>query len=790
MLGRSQYKKKENEGYNQADSMICNQFYYGLTNSQIANIARRLLKYIRIQLKRLDYEKMKATAIHYERLAQKDKGIPVSVEKRDDYTIISFPFNRQLFRVFHNTKGVRFDDREKVWCVSTHMAIEVLYMLEIEGANVEHAIKYLKGDREPEPSFTYAKEKQVLKISVTNATAKLVELDFPESNEIISCIQKLNRKHFDWKVKKWWINREDIPILLGHLNTLEQKVDVQDLKSYIVSEEKTKQSNESTELNKKYVIQAKQAKNRRYIAMKFPFNKEIIRVIKEMKHYQYFKDHELWRVHIMELPTLIDKLSRLENVDVRMLQHILSKQKSDTSKYHLNPAIYKHLERPPFKHQLEAASFLLKKKKAILSDEMGGGKTFSSILAAAHLPGKKLIVCPASLKLNWKKEIEMVVGDKEEIVIVNGSKWIDSDGWTILNWDIIDRHVNKIIQNNFYCGIFDEAHYGRSIDQKGNPTSRRAKAFLTITSYLAYVFLLTGTPILNYTKDIFNLLAAIDHPLSLNFHEFGVMFCGAKKNDFGWTYNGSSNEAKLYRVLQDKMLRRLKKDLLDLPEKIRSFIPVEVNLKRYEQKVEEYMSQRPYLKGEQEHLVRLNVMRHEIAKEKVKYTIEFTKELLQRGEQVVIFTNYREIVKRIMDEFGDKATKITGDCSVKQREQAKVEFQAKEKQVIVCNYQAASIGVTLTSANFMLINDFQWLPADHLQAEDRIHRIGKVGNAHIMYLYTLTAIEETVVKLLSKKIKAISKSVDGEEEDVFKRVLQAIEREYNEKMFQSSAIKI
>ena len=175
-------------------------------------------------------------------------------------------------------------------------------------------------------------------------------------------------------------------------------------------------------------------------------------------------------------------------------------------------------------------------------------------------------------------------------------------------------------------------------------------------------------------------------------------------------------------------------------------------------------------------------MRKEIALEKVKHSMYFTEKLLEQGEQVVIFTSYTGVVNAILEKFGDKATKITGDCSLKKREQAKVDFQNGDKQVIVCNYIAAGVGVTLVKGANLIANDFDWLPANMLQAEDRIHRIGQIRNANIYYLYSEASIELTMVELLSKKLKAITKSVDGYEENIYERLLNELEKEYQERI--------
>jgi SNF2 family DNA or RNA helicase len=161
---------------------------------------------------------------------------------------------------------------------------------------------------------------------------------------------------------------------------------------------------------------------------------------------------------------------------------------------------YSQLERTPFSHQIEAASFLLENKKAILADDMGAGKTFSTILALNSIKGKRIIVCPSTLKLNWKKEIQLV--SKDEIHIIEGKKWLkpSRNSWTIINYDILGNHLEDIKKSSYNAVVFDEVHYCKAIDNRGRANSKRARFFLRIANQTEFAFLLTGTPISNKTK--------------------------------------------------------------------------------------------------------------------------------------------------------------------------------------------------------------------------------------------------------------------------------------------------
>lgn len=428
------------------------------------------------------------------------------------------------------------------------------------------------------------------------------------------------------------------------------------------------------------------------------------------------------------------------------------------------------LQRIPFEHQMEAVQFLLKKKKAILADEMGAGKTLAAVLAMHNLSGKRLIVCPASLKLNWEKEIKMVTD--APIKLIAGKKWpkVGKNDWVILNYDILKNHMENIKRAKFKAVTFDEAHYCKSINNNGYGGSKRARYFIQTANLMEYVFLLTGTPITNKTKDVFNLLKAVKHPLSRNFKDFAKKHCAPEFNGYGWSYDGSSNQEELNEQLKPFMLRRLKGELLELPGKTRSFIPVDIDTKRYDAQVKDYMEKRSGLKGKNEHLVYLNAMRQILAKEKVKHTIDLTHNLLEQEQPVVIFTNYTAVVESLCEKFPEAVT-IIGKNSGFERQRAVDEFQQGKTNLIICNLIAGGAGITLTRAKHMIIQDFDYVPANHLQAEDRIYRIGQGSKVNIDYVYGKDTLDEKMAYLLEDKLVNINKIVDDADKGFLDEVI-------------------
>ena len=243
-----------------------------------------------------------------------------------------------------------------------------------------------------------------------------------------------------------------------------------------------------------------------------------------------------------------------------------------------------------FDHQISGVAFLKEKKRAILADEMGLGKTKQAIHAAVEQP--VLIVCPASLRLNWKREIEDVYPDHNVVVLRTKSDGEEKARWYIVNYDILYKWVEWAKNMNFPTTILDEAHYIKS-------KSKRSEQALELVKDIPNVYLLTGTPILNRPIEMFNMLKAIKHPLGKLRTTFARRYCGgqmktlvrdilngrsffvdpkrsfpyrAKKEQYRvFTFlddTGATHLDELRSFTSDVILRREKKDTLDLPEKI------------------------------------------------------------------------------------------------------------------------------------------------------------------------------------------------------------------------------
>ena len=406
------------------------------------------------------------------------------------------------------------------------------------------------------------------------------------------------------------------------------------------------------------------------------------------------------------------------------------------------------------------------------------GKSIQSIIAALEGDFKKvLIVCPNSLKFNWKKEIEVFCNDIY-VVKDNWDIFLPMSKFTVINYDKLHKYSEHIINKcKFDLIIADEAHFCK------NSQALRSKHFMKIANNCLKVWLLTGTPISNRPIDFYNLLKICKHELGRRKDIFGEHYCNGKLTNFGWDYSGASHLKELHFKIQDVMLRRTKEEVLELPSKIRTPIYFEFEasqLKRYKKAVDEKFQElfdkmqidedyNPDLeKGAK--FIELSVMRMFTALEKVRdgSTIEAIQNIIDQGKKVVVFTNFTSVIDTLITELNKKkisTTFIDGRVKIEERQTRMDLFQSKNgPSVFICNYKVGGVGVTLTAAEIALMNDLPWEPSTLQQAEDRIFRIGQTKSVNILYPLYQNTIDETIFTVLREKIKNIDIAIEGKKE--------------------------
>lgn len=441
----------------------------------------------------------------------------------------------------------------------------------------------------------------------------------------------------------------------------------------------------------------------------------------------------------------------------------------------------KHIERVG-EEEMVCISVSSENKLFLINDFIATHNTTSAIIAAVEGGFKKiLVVCPASLKLNWKKEISNYENPNNISVVSGGDFTVNK--WTIINYDILKNHhhtpqkgvkiedlpISPIDFHKFDLVIADEAHYLK------NATSNRTKIFLDFASRVGTRWLLTGTPITNKPIDFYSLLDICDSPLAENWQAYVKRYCAgrqfSRKGGEGkfWVTGGASNLDELRRYTQDLMLRRTKKEL-DLPPK--SVKPVYLPLtmgSRYSQFMREYELWVEELEAKGEtlpetaHLTKLTAVRQLLAQDKVEHTIKMAEDLIEEGHKVIIFSCFTSTIHQIHEHFGKASVIIDGSVSSVKRQAAVDKFQESDKIKVFCgNIVAAGVGLTLTAADVVIFNDLDFVPANHAQAEDRAHRIGQEKEVHIIYNLVDDTIDQYVYDILQRK-KAVIEQVLGDD---------------------------
>ena len=445
----------------------------------------------------------------------------------------------------------------------------------------------------------------------------------------------------------------------------------------------------------------------------------------------------------------------------------------------------KYSHRPPLSHQKEAIQKLVENKKFILADDMGLGKTTSTIIAAIEANSKKvLIICPATLKINWKREIENY-SDKS-VYIAEGKNFSSDADYVIINYDIIKnfhdpkkKTDSQILNSNFDLVIVDEAHYIK------NGSAQRTKLINDLVKKVDRLWLLSGTPMTSRPMDYFNLLSLVDSPVAKNWMAYAIRYCqGYQFNTGGrkiWNVTGSSNLEELRDRTSSTILRRLKEDVLDLPDKIITPVYLRLKSKNYEEVMGEYYDWYDKNPDDSKSLTvqftKLTKIRQIIADEKISQTIELAENIIEQGKKVIIFCNFTDSLNKICDHFGKSAVKVDGSMTKPSRQHSVDEFQDNEKiKVFVGNIKAAGVGITLTAAEAVIMNDLSFVPSDHAQAEDRAYRYGQKNNVLVYYPIFENTIEGIIYDILNNKKQVIA-TVMGDNQnsgDVAEEILKRI----------------
>jgi len=361
-----------------------------------------------------------------------------------------------------------------------------------------------------------------------------------------------------------------------------------------------------------------------------------------------------------------------------------------------NTIQFDDLELMPF--QCVGVEFLnINNGSALIADEMGLGKTVQALAWLRLYPKNTptLVVCPASLKLNWRNEAVKWL-DNPDYYIVNGKTIEAGHELYIINYDILKNHIDTLIGMNFQVMICDESHYLK------NYKTNRTKFVKKLSDNIPNKILLTGTPVTNRPKELWQQLNIIDPTSYPKFFQFGIKYCDAKQNQYGWDFSGASNVDKLNDELKSIMIRRKKKDVLtELPDKRRSTIYFDLkkkNLKEY--RLAENNFKKWLIENDKdvskamraEFLTHINALRNLSVDGRIDNIIEWINDFINSGEKLVVFAHHHKVIDKLYENFKDVSVTLTGETKTEDRQKAVDEFQNNSHiKLFIGNIKAAGL---------------------------------------------------------------------------------------------------
>ena len=529
----------------------------------------------------------------------------------------------------------------------------------------------------------------------------------------------------------------------------------------------------------------------RYFYVSFDKDITMTNWIKTSEWCSWLKEKGVWSLKIDEdgISEVLNQF-RMRDFDTSEIDTILSHKKME--KFYAP----KQLPVEPFKpylFQLQDVEEMLKKKTEIQASEMGSGKTNICVRVGYSLEDmQKLIICPPSLRLNWKHEILMCEPNADIGILYSDTKEKDlhAHEWTIVGYSSLKKLLPSLLSMHFNCIFADEAHYIKAVNSWGQPKSDRGKAALALANQAEYVYAITGTPKTSRNLDLYNLLQFIRHPMlrHMRFIDYAIEYCDARQERFGWDMKGNSNDMELNRELAPYMIRHLKKDVLPHLKKQRQSIPVDSNISEYVRIMTEAKKQIEKNRKEKGGdgldgtvIAMFTKARQSLAISKIKETMDFADTILNSGEddRIVIVTCFTEVIEKLEEKYKEKSCKVVGGMSDEEKQQAVDDFQTGKKQVMLLNLQAGGVGITLDSGHTEIINDVSWVPGDMVQVEDRICRGSQKNVCMIYYMTSLGVNMETkLLETLSDKSKTISRAVDGGSSETVDYVKMALDGKF------------
>lgn len=441
----------------------------------------------------------------------------------------------------------------------------------------------------------------------------------------------------------------------------------------------------------------------------------------------------------------------------------------------------------------------------LLADEPGLGKTAQALLAAQVANAYPLLaIVPNVVKTNWAREAELWTPGKSVTVIHGDGESVDGFAdIVVVNYEVLDRHVDWIGDHGFRGMVVDEAHYIK------NKKSQRSQHVAEVSERIRrrvsrpLLMALTGTPLINDIEDfraIWQFLGWIEerkpgHDLMVALEETGL-------TPADHAFYPAARSA----VVDLGIVRRRKVDVAaDIPARRVADLPVELEgaVGRSISQAERQLAQRLVgryraalehrrtgsdVDGIDHALVRrvaerevaesadegtgdnVFAMVRRIGQAKAELAADYAAQLARSAGKVVFFAKHLDVMDAAEELFARRDiryTTIRGDQTSKARQQAIDSFvNDPDVAVIVCSLTAAGVGINLQVASNVVLAELSWTNAEQTQAIDRVHRIGQREPVTAWRIIAAQTIDAKIAELIDSKAGLAARALDGADEEV------------------------
>jgi hypothetical protein len=532
------------------------------------------------------------------------------------------------------------------------------------------------------------------------------------------------------------------------------------------------------------------------VLMSYDLFKANSALVRALPGARWDKDAKVWRVSLDSgdrdrLLELADEL----RLDVAPELREVSEDIEALSQQLVADGLY------PF--QVKGVCWLRQRRRALLGDDMGLGKTVQ-VLKALPENGRAIVICPASLKLNWRDECVRWRPDLTPVVLSgrNSFRLPAAGELVITNYDILPKMARcseckkelKLREvEGVWAWVCEECSEkaGRPVVRRKalnldgitlvadestavkNYKANRSKSFKALATTASQVWQLSGTPMLNRPFDLFGMLESggMVREVFGGWRTFLKCFQGYKNKWGGYEFGEPLPETpeRLRRV----MLRRLKTEVLeDLPEVVYQTITVNNTDKALKAELDaawgEWHDESEAFDGLDDGLPtelppfeKFSKLRAKLAASRIDAMLDLVEQYEDNEQPLIVFSAHRAPIDKLAEREGWAV--ITGSTNNEARNAAVKKFQAGELKGIGLTIQAGGYGLTLTHGSHMLFVDLDWTPSANAQAEDRARRIGQTADSiQVTRMVSDHPLDQHVLRLLGKKIALIFKAIEAE----------------------------